>query len=201
MMADFLKRQELILAAAAAFVTVLFKYAAISTRLDLPERLTGFAQFLSTVVMLIALLLLVFASSLLRSLPKTLSIAVITIMAGCAIFFSFQIVDNVDRQVETVECRDFPSARILTPSRPSDALREEAFKAGGFIDGWCDHPNRKAFRREIEREATTDANELRLWILIVEVLFGLSLAALLILIGGAVRGGSATTAKDAAERK
>lgn len=178
------KAMDLTLVAAAALVTALFKYTAVSSQLDLPERLMGLTQYLATGLMLIVVLVLAAMAGQVRRLRKTVTVSLVAGLAVVAVLLTLHLSGELARTGVTVECVDWPRSRILTPTAPSPDLARELVVAGGYESGWCDDPNLDQFRRMVEVQATGEAQKLQLWLVLAEVCFGSALALGLLLAAG-----------------
>lgn len=172
-----LKSMETVIAAVAATVAALAKYAAISSVLPLPVNLTGFAVHLSTLVMLVLMLLFLLMSGHLQRWGGARQAALVAVLLTAGVGFAIFFASGITRHSVPVECADYPAAQILEPREPSVRLSRMLASAGGLPDAWCDHEDTKLLRSTVEREAAGLTSWLTVLLIAAEALLAMALAS------------------------
>ena len=174
-MIERLKSGEALLAAIATLAATVLQYFAIPNIIEIPDNISPLYQFLTTglmvVLILIVLLLLPEFAGMNILVQVCVILGLIAIGIASAVTFANQLQDHSFSKT----CIDEPRVVILTPSVPSQKLRDEMMLGGGLENGWCNHQDPAFFRALVRDEAVADATIAGLKLLVSQLLLALGL--------------------------
>lgn len=161
-----------IIAGVATIVTIGLSYTSLSIVLDIPDNMSGLANYLS-IPALIALVLLLLLNSdffLRRKRLGTISVMGFLFVGLSTAFGAEYLITEHSHKVSN--CRHVDDTYVLAPFRMTEGLLEEIDDGGGGVvsDAWCSHEDRTLFQENFLKEANTSVLILSLLILLSQVL-------------------------------